>query len=169
MGRAVSLTKEPTEDSPIGKMIREILQHQWSASPEGLQLLFSADRSEHLKNTILPSLRKDEIVITDRYILSTLAYGGLEVDINWLKELNKNFIQPDLTFLFKLTPEECIKRIKSRGAAFELFEKKEKLEKIWANYEKLSQEYPNLHVIDASRPIEEIEKEIVEIVVRSLN
>ena len=162
-GRAVLLTKEPTNNTPIGKMIREILQHKWSTSAEGLQLLFSADRAEHLENTIKPALENHQIVISDRYLLSTLAYGGMNVEVAWLKDLNKKFIQPDLTFLFKLAPEECINRIVNRGTEFELFEKKEKLEKIWANYEKLSQEYPNIQTIDAAGSIEEIEREIWEV------
>lgn len=168
MGQAVLLTKEPTNHSPIGKMIREILQHKWSVSPQTLQLLFSADRAEHLAQTIEPALKNGQTVITDRYFLSTLAYGGLSVDIEWLKELNKKFIQPDITFLFRLNPEDCIKRIIGRGSDFELFEKKEKLEKIWENYEKLSRQYSNIHVIDANQSIEEISKEVLNVILSKI-
>lgn len=163
-GKAVLLTKEPTSDTPIGKMIREVLQHKWSASPEGLQLLFCADRAEHLKNMIEPALVNGQIVITDRYLLSTLAYGGMAVDMEWLKNLNKHFLLPDITFLFKLSPEECIKRIAGRGSDFELFEKREKLTKIWENYNQLSKEFPNIQVIDANQSIEEIAEEVCEII-----
>ena len=167
-GQPCLLTKEPTSDSPIGKLIREILQHKWSASPEGLQLLFSADRAEHLKNEIEPALEGGQTVITDRYLFSTLAYGGMNVDMKWLKELNKHFRLPDITFLFKLAPEECIKRIAGRGSDFELFEKTEKLAKIWENYEKIAEEYPNVHVIDATKTIERISEEIWNEVFRSV-
>ena len=159
-GRAVLLTKEPTSDTPIGKLIREILQHKWSTSPEGLQLLFSADRAEHLQNTIEPALKNGQVVITDRYLFSTLAYGGMSVETEWLKELNKFFPLPDITFLFRLAPEECIKRIAGRGSEFELFEKQEKLEKIAKNYEKILWDYKGIQLIDASKTIEEIEEEI---------
>jgi len=155
-GKPNLLTKEPTSESPIGKMIRDILQHKWQTSPEALQLLFSADRAEHLKYTIEPALTNDRVVITDRYLYSTLAYGGMEVDMDWLKGLNQSFRLPDITFLFKLAPEECIKRIVGRGSDFELFEKKDKLTKIWENYEKISKEFPNIIVIDAMQSIEEI-------------
>lgn len=154
------LTKEPTSDSPIGKMIRDILQHKWQASPEALQLLFSADRAEHLKYKIEPALQNNRVVITDRYLFSTLAYGGMEVDPDWLRELNKPFRLPDITFLFKLAPEECIKRIAGRGSDFELFEKQEKLTKIWDNYEKIAEEFPNIIVIDATKTIETIAQQI---------
>jgi dTMP kinase len=159
-GKPSLLTKEPTSDTPIGKLIREVLQHKWSASPEGLQLLFSADRAEHLKNTIEPALEGGQVVITDRYLFSTLAYGGMNVDMKWLKGLNQNFRLPDITFLFKLPPEECIKRIAGRGSDYELFEKAEKLAKIWENYERIAEEYPNIHVIDATKTIERISEEI---------
>lgn len=168
-GKSVFLTKEPTTDTPLGKLIREALQHKWKVSPEGFQLLFSADRAEHLKNEIEPALEEGGIVISDRYFLSTLAYGGLNVDIKWLKELNKNFIQPDLTFLLKLSPEECLKRITNRGTEVEFFEKKEKLEKIWTNYEKVAQEYENIYVVEADRSIEVIEQQIEKITLERLN
>lgn len=160
-GRSTLLTKEPTSETPIGKMIRDVLQHQWEASPEGLQLLFSADRAEHIKSEIEPALANGKIVISDRYLLSTLAYGSLAVDdLAWLKSLNKHFRQPDLTFLFKLDPKICLDRISGRGSEFELFEKHEKLVKIWEAYEKLSHEFDNIHMIDASRSIEEIAEEV---------
>lgn len=167
-GKPSLLTKEPTSDSPIGKLIREVLQHKWSASPEGLQLLFSADRAEHLKNEIEPGLQNDQIVITDRYLFSTLAYGGMNVDMEWLKVLNKNFQLPDITFLFKLDPEECINRIAGRGSDYELFEEAEKLAKIWENYEKIAEDYENIQVIDATKTIEEISEEIWEVVSKQI-
>jgi len=159
-GQATLITKEPTSDSHIGKMIRDILQHKWQASPEALQLLFSADRAEHLKYIIEPALQNNRIVITDRYLYSSLAYGGMDVDMEWLKGLNSSFRLPDITFLFKLEPEECIKRIVGRGSDFELFEKQEKLTKIWDNYEKIAADSSNIITIDASKDIDTIAQEI---------
>ncbi len=168
-GHAVLLTKEPTGDTPIGKMIREVLQHKWECSPDGLQLLFSADRAEHLKNEIEPALKNDQIVITDRYFFSTIAYGALAVnDVEWLKCLSKHFRVPDVTFLFKLDPKTCIERIQGRGSDFELFEHDEKLTEIWKTYEKIAEEYPNFHIINASKGIEEISEEIWKIVSENL-
>lgn len=167
-GRPVLKTKEPTGNTPIGRMIRDVLQHQWECSPEGLQLLFCADRAEHLKNEIEPALTKGKIVITDRYLLSTIAYGSLAVpDTEWLKTLNRPFRLPDITFLFRLDPSICIERIASRGSEFELFEKEEKLKKIWQQYEKLADEYENIVVIDATRSIEEISEEVWGVVRRN--
>ena len=168
-GRASLLTKEPTDGTPIGKMIREILQHKWSASPESLQLLFCADRAEHLRNIIVPALTNKQMVICDRYVLSTLAYGGMYVDIEWLHDLNKFFIQPDLTFLLQLEPSKCLERITGRGSDIELFETKEKMEKIWRNYHALSERYANIHPLDADRPVDQVAGEIWEVVSRQLH
>ena len=160
-GYAALLTKEPTGNTPIGKLIREVLQHKWDCSPEGLQLLFSTDRAEHLKNTIKPAIKNGQFVITDRYLFSTIAYGSLAVDdVSWLEGLNEKFRIPDITFLFKLDPKTCIERIKGRGSDFELFEKHEKLTIIWQNYEKIAEKYDNIHIIDATKSIEEIAEEI---------
>lgn len=159
-GREVLLTKEPTSDTALGREIREILQHKREIFPEELQRLFAADRKAHVEDLIEPALREGKTVITDRYLFSTLAYGALEVDMEKLKNLNKNFRLPDLTFLFKLSPEECLERILSRGSEVELFEKISTLKKVWENYERISTEYENIHIIDASRSIEEISEEI---------
>lgn len=160
-GHAVLQTKEPTNNTHIGKLIREILQHKWECSSVGLQLLFSADRAEHLKNEIEPALKNGQIVITDRYFFSTIAYGSLAVDDwFWLKSLGRHFRVPDITFLFKLDPAVCIERIAGRGSNFELFEEHEKLEKIWTGYERLAREYQNIKIIDATKSIEEIAEEV---------
>jgi len=168
-GHPVLLTKEPTSGSPIGKLIREVLQHKWDCSPEGLQLLFCADRAEHLKNEIEPALKNGQIAITDRYFFSTIAYGSLAVpDMQWLKTLNKRFRVPDITFLFRLDPKICIERIHGRGSSFELFEQHEKLEIIWQNYEKILRQYQNIFVVDASKTVEEIAESIWDIVSKFL-
>jgi len=159
-GRPVLKTKEPTRDTPVGKIIREILQHKWDVSPLTLQLLFTADRADHLKSTIEPALKNGRIVVTDRYFFSTIAYGAMDVSMSWLKTLCKYFRIPDITFLFKLDPQICIKRIAGRGSEYELFETTDKLGKIWANYEKVANDYENFHIIDATKTIEEISDEI---------
>ena len=81
-GEAVILTKEPTT-SPIGNLIRSALKHEWKPSPLELQLLFAADRENHLEKEIEPALRENKIVISDRYILSSLAFGSVDNDLGF--------------------------------------------------------------------------------------
>lgn len=152
-GHQVLLTKEPTSDTPTGKRIRGVLQHEEAMSPSPLQRLFTEDRAEHLKNVIEPALAQGKTVITDRYLFSTLAYGALEVDWDWLKKLNQNFRLPTITFLLKLNPAECLRRIAARGSKTEFFEQEEKLAKVWKNYERVAAEFPNIYLIDSSGPL----------------
>lgn len=163
-GRSVLLTNEPTGEEPIGTLIREILQHKYKVSPESLQLLFYADRANHVKNKILPALDEGKIVITDRYFFSSLAYGGMNVNMEWLKDISKKFPIPDLTILCECDTDTCLNRIGIRGETPELFEKKEKLDKIAKNYHQLAEEYPNFYLLDSSRSIPVCDEEIWKVV-----
>lgn len=162
-GLRVHVTKEPTNNI-IGGLIRGQLTKDWKTSQTCLQLLFAADRAHHLERDILPALQTGAVVITDRYCFSTMAFGGIDIDIEWLKKINEQFLLPDLVILLKVAPEECIARIKRSRMGLELFEDVEKLRAVWTNYEKLAKEFPNFVVVDGSRAIEEIAADIRKIV-----
>jgi len=137
-GKKVYLTGEPTR-SLIGGLIEGQISGDWKSTPECLQLLFTADRAHHLEKGIIPLLKKGITVICTRYILSTLAYGNLDIkDEKWLMTINKKFIWPDITFLLKVSPKICIERIKKERFHKELFEKEEKLKKVSKNYLKFA-------------------------------
>jgi dTMP kinase len=160
----VFVTKEPT-NSLIGGIIRVILKKEWKVDMKTLQLLFTADRAHHLRTEILPMLEKGINVISDRYILSTLAFGSLEEDLEWLKQINSKFPQPDLTFILNVPGKTCAERIVKSRFSFEFFEAAEKLEKIRKNYLKLKNLHRNTHVIKGyDRSIEEVHGEIASIV-----
>ncbi len=156
--RAVMSTKEPTNNL-IGGLIRGQLTHEWKSSMECLQLLFAADRAHHLEKEIIPALRKNFIVISDRYKLSSIAYGSLETDLEWLKEINKQFREPDLTILLKVSPDTCVKRMNKRPT-IELFEKRDKLTKAWDVYKTFASD--NVVIIDGERPIDDVFAEVIE-------
>jgi len=167
-GKRTHITKEPTS-SLIGGLIKSQLTHDWKSSAECLQLLFSADRSYHLEKEILPLLKKGINVISDRYFFSTMAYGNLEIkDLNWLIEINKKFLLPDLTFFLKVSPKICIERIKKERFEITLFEKEEVLEKVWKNYEKLAKKFRSIYIINGERPVEDIANEIFKIIAKKL-
>jgi len=163
----VVLTKEPTNNL-IGGIIRAALKKEWSTSNRTLQLLFSADRAHHLEKEIIPALENGKIVISDRYFISTIAYGMIELEKDWLKALNSKFLLPDIIFMIDVPVEVSIERIKASRFGFELFEEKKKLEKIRNNFLELSKEYKNCFVINGNRSIEEVHKEIVKIVEEKL-
>ncbi len=156
----VHTTKEPTNNL-IGGLIRGQLQGDWKSTPECLQLLFAADRAHHLEREIEPYLKKGVTVISDRYFFSSMAFGSLEIDDRqWLKDINKRFLLPDIIFYLKVSPKNCIKRIKEDRFSFELFEKEKKLEQIEKGYKKIAKEYKSFEIIDGERQIEEIAEEI---------
>ncbi len=151
------LTQEPT-DGVIGSIIKSHLSGTAKITDHlGLQLLFAADRASHLDQEITPRLQKGEVVISDRYFLSSVAYGSLNVsDENWLYQINDQFLLPDLTILLKVPAKVGIERISETRLSFSMFEQEEKLKKVWDNYEKISKRYPNIIVIDGSKPEDDI-------------
>ncbi len=167
-GLDVVATKEPTENSPVSRKIHSILKHEIESSPQKLQELFVEDRRHHVQNFILPNLEKSKIVISDRYFLSTLAYGSLSCDLGWLTTLNQNFPNPNITFILDVNPEICIERIIKRGKAAQFFETKKKLTRIMENYRNLAPKFKNTRLINGEGSIKEVHQKIVEIVSKIL-
>ena len=163
----VILTKEPTNNL-IGGLIRAALRKEWITSNRSLQLLFSADRAHHVEKEIIPALESGKIVITDRYFLSTIAYGMIELEKEWLKALNSKFLIPDIIFIIDIPVEVSLERIKISRFGFELFEERAKLEKVRKNFIELSKEYENCFLIDGNRKIEEVHMDIVRLVEEKL-
>ncbi|MDD2696892.1 MAG: dTMP kinase [Candidatus Pacebacteria bacterium] len=168
-GFKVVLTKEPTLDSEAGKRIREILDNKIKAEAGVLQELFTQDRRDHLQNKILPALKEGKIVISDRYFFSTFAYGAADgLDLERLIGMNNDFLLPDLTFILKVSPEVCVERIEKRGKGIKLFEKKEKLEKVWETYRILPGRFENVYMVEGERTKEEVFSQIKDIVLSQL-
>jgi len=169
-GIPTHLTSEPT-NSLIGGLIRSSLKKHWSISPEGLQLLFAADRAHHLETEIIPILEKGKVVITDRYYFSSIAYGSVGVfDKEWLFDINKLFIKPDLVIYISVSVESAMQRIKKgRHTQVELFEQKEKLASVIARYESLAKEFDYFVIIDGEGSREKVTKDILNALKDKLN
>ena len=117
----VILTREPG-GTVIGNNIREILidKKNNQINPLTELMLNFASRIEHLQQVILPALKNKQIVITDRFYDSTLAYQGfaMGVEIETIEKVHQlmiNSIQPDITFLCDMEVEVAFQRIKSRS------------------------------------------------------
>jgi thymidylate kinase len=90
-----------------------------------------------------------------------LAYGSIDIkDTQWLINLNKKFIWPDITFLLKVSPKICVERIEKERFHKELFEKEEKLKGVYKNYLKFAKKFKNIHIINGEKPIKEVFGEI---------
>lgn len=163
-GLPVFLTKEPTQWTEAGKKIKNILEENEKTAPLKLQEFFTQDRAEHLEKEIIPMLRGGKTVISDRYAFSSMAFGGIDVPLHKLISLNDNFVCPDKIILLRVSPEECLRRIGSRGNNIRLFEKLDKMRKVAANYEILAESKrfkTAFVVIDGEKSAEMVHQEIL--------
>jgi dTMP kinase len=166
-GREVLLTKEPTA-SPIGQLIKLALNRHLAFSPFTLQLLFAADRAEHLAKEIEPAVQARKIVISDRYILSSLAFGAVETELATLQQLNARFRKPDLTIILDTPPRVCLARIRENRETIELFEEETRLERVRAQYLALRGHFANTVIIPGDQSIEAVSKEVQAVVEQTL-
>jgi dTMP kinase len=123
-GRSVIDTREPGA-TPIGKKIRQLVLDPPDGdgpplSPRAEALLYAADRAHHVATVIRPALARGTIVISDRYIDSSLAYQGagrtLPVDeIKWLSRWATGGLIPDLVVLLDIDPADGLRRAEDRG------------------------------------------------------
>ena len=126
-GRTVVTTREPS-DGPIGKLIRQALTGHLTLAarrpltPETLALLFAADRVDHVAREVEPALASGAVVLSDRYLLSSLAYQGSQLPIDWVAEVNGRARMPDLTLFLEIDPEVGAQRRAVRGGKRELYE-----------------------------------------------
>ncbi|MCF8884494.1 MAG: dTMP kinase [Nitrososphaerota archaeon] len=152
-------TKEPT-DGVIGRILKKMVRRE-NVDPRIEALLFAADRLEHLKNTVLPLLEKGYVVVSDRYVYSSLAYQSVTTgDPQWVREINKYAVKPDLAILLDVEPNIGLSRIKRRKTKFE---KEKFLEEVREKYLEMVRN-GELKVIDASKNVDEVAEELVRLV-----
>ena len=152
-------TSEPSNSS-VGKFIRETLK-TGALYPTTMALLFAADRKEHLEKEIEPRLARGEVVLCDRYTMSSLAYQtAAGVDPEYVEFINKDFRKPDITFYFDVDVETASIRRKERGVE-DCYENTLFQSKVRKEYHHLLQN-PYLHtcMIYADRSVEEVTKQL---------
>lgn len=116
-GHDVVETREPS-DGPVGRLIRERLHIDAAPiDPAALALLFAADRLEHIAHEIDPACRRGAVVVSDRYLLSSLAYQSLDCELDWVRTINQAAPPPDLYFFLKVPAEVAFARVQRRAAA----------------------------------------------------
>lgn len=168
-GIKVALTKEPTTESAAGQKLRGALDKKDNLSPKEFQELFAQDRKEHLANVIIPSLKQGEWVISDRYFFTSFAYGTAEgIQLEYLIQVNNNFLLPDITFFLKVNPATCLDRIQQRGKHLTYFERKEHFERAWKMFETLAKRFANIFVVNGEQPIEKVAQDVHQILTRKL-
>jgi len=158
-------TAEPS-DGRIGIFIREyILNRKERVSAMVEALLFAADRVEHTENFIKPNLKRGRIVISDRYIFSSLAYqGAAGLDIGWIREVNKAAIKPDLAIFIDVPVDVVFQRCRGRKSIMECREIQEKVREI---YLKMVHD-GELILVNGDRPVEKTARDIETLVLERL-
>lgn len=174
-GHEVIETREPG-GTPIGQVLRRLLLEP-SATPlaPGAELLMMlADRAQHVQEVIAPALSANKIVISDRFVDSTTAYQGYGrgIESSLLARLNAfacGGYLPALTFLMDLPVIDGLRRAQQRRSGTETadhFEAESVAfhERVRAGFLQVARaELQRFYVIDATRPKEEVHKEILSV------
>ena len=175
-GLQALVTREPG-GSLIAEQIRNVILDRANTlmDPRTEALLYAASRRQHLVEIVLPALKEGKMVLSDRYLDSSLAYQGVArgIGIEEVFSINKFAIDqtmPDLTFFLDLEPEKGLERIRQHRSDEVNRLDLEKLsfhQKVYEAYKLLAQKYPERIVtIDASmtveQEVEQIKKGILE-------
>ncbi len=178
MGYEIVQTREPG-GTPISEEIRDIILSKENTEMDSRTeaLLYAASRRQHLVEKIWPAIKEGKIVICDRYLDSSLAYQGHARGLGEENILNINKFatedtMPDLTILFDVDPEVGMERIKENSTRevnrLDL-EQMEFHKTVRNAFLSIAKEYPKRYVvIDASRPLEVVEKEVLDIILKRL-
>jgi len=168
--RAVLATHEPG-GTPLGDAVRALLlQSEHPIHPETEALLLFAARREHLARVILPALAEESVVLCDRFTDATFAYQGAgrgvsRARLEALEQWVQGGVQPDLTLFFDV-PVEVGRQRMARERPLDRFEREpaDFFERVRAGYlERAARAAARFRVIDAARPVAEVQSEPEEI------
>jgi dTMP kinase len=168
LGKNVVRTLEPG-GTELGQEIRHLLLHRkGDVAPRAEALLYAADRAHHVATKVRPALERGEVVITDRYLDSSVAYqgAGRVLDQTQIRELSifaVDGLLPDVTILLDLDAAESMARRNKTGTEPDRLEREkvEFFEAVRQGYLKLAAAEPNRFiVIPASHTVDEIQAQI---------
>ncbi|WP_284251197.1 dTMP kinase [Litorihabitans aurantiacus] len=163
-GREVVRTREPG-GTTLGRTLRELVLHGEDVDARTEALLYATDRAHHVASVIRPALERGAVVITDRYLDSSLAYqaGGRELGMSELRDLQMWAVRgllPRMTFLLDLDPALLAQRLTGEP---------DRLERAGAEFHRRTRgafldlagaEPERWRVLDAAAPIEDISARI---------
>ncbi|MBN1245655.1 dTMP kinase [Candidatus Bathyarchaeota archaeon] len=159
-------TAEPSRGK-IGTYIRKSYLYGEKRLSSVLEaLLFAADRIEHVETEVLPALNEGRLVISDRYVYSSLAYqGAAGLSLEWIKKVNEHALQPDLAVFIDVNPNTVMSRLKPKKSVMENLETQQKVREIYLEFV----EKGSLTRINGDKPQNEVAKEVYEVVTKFLN
>ncbi|SBT54047.1 dTMP kinase [Micromonospora narathiwatensis] len=165
-GRDVVVTREPGATA-VGERIRALVLETEGAeapSPRAEALLYAADRAHHVATVVRPALVRGAVVISDRYVDSSLAYQGAgrtlpAEEVSWLSSWATGGLKPDLVVLLDVDPRTGLGRVESRSQGADRLEAESIAfhERVRYAFLDLAAADPKRYlVLDAARPAEEI-------------
>ena len=165
-GEDVIVTREPGARG-LGEKIREILlNYDGEVSSQAEAFLFLADRAQHIDVIVNPATENGKIVLCDRHTDSSVAYQGygrgLDIDrINMLNNIATGGKKPDMTFVFDIDVETSLKRVGSEKDRMESAGQ-EFFNRVRNGYLEIAKQEPErVKVLDASKSVEEIHKDVI--------
>ena len=166
MKRDAVYTAEPSRGR-IGNFIRKYCLHSNKRMSVVVEaLLFAADRLEHVECEILPALNEGKIVVSDRYVYSSMAYqGAAGLDLKWIGMINEHAIRPELAIFIDVEPNTVIKRLKSKKSVMENLETQLKVREVYMKFV----EKEDLVKIDGNKPKSEVADAILKVVMKLLH
>lgn len=173
-GREVVVTREPG-GTELGVRIRELLLHGGEVAPRAEALLFAADRAQHVAAVVRPASERGAVVLTDRYVDSSIAYQGAGRDLRAaevarLSAWATGGLVPDLTVLLDVTPETGRARRHDRAEDRMETEAAEFHARVRAGFLGLAQAEPSRYlVLDAAEPPEALAEAVATRVARLLD
>lgn len=165
----VLTTREPG-GTRIGEEVRGIIlsNDNIGLGDETEALLYAASRAQHIHEVIKPGIEKGKVVISDRFLLSSLAYQGIGrglgiEEVKMINDFGIKGINPDLILFFDIDPEETLKRktaedqgdrLENEGGSFH--------RKVYNGYKELIEKYPkNIVIVDATESIENVRNSVM--------
>ncbi|HET8981208.1 MAG TPA: dTMP kinase [Pedococcus sp.] len=164
-GRQVTVTRQPG-GTPLGQQIRDLVLHGEHVSPRAEALLFAADKAHHVETLIRPALQRGDVVISDRYTDSSVAYqgAGRALGAQEVHDLNMWAVEdlvPDLTVVVDISAAEGRRR---RGDVHDRLESEEDTfhEAIRQHFLAMARGNPQRYlVVDGTQPPEQIHAEVM--------
>ena len=168
------LTREPG-GTELGASIRRLLLHGGYVSPRAEALLYAADRAHHVATCILPALERGAVVLTDRYLDSSVAYQGAAralgpQEVRDLSLWATEGLLPELTVLLDGDPDLAERRTTGRGAKDRLEQEGDAFRvALREQFLTLAQSEPERFVVvDADRPVDHVADDVIEAVVTAV-
>jgi len=159
----VAYTTEPSK-SQIGRLIESEFLQKAKVSPQVEALLFAADRFDHLTSEVLPMLNANKIVVSDRYVYSSLAYQGAQgLKLDWIREVNYFATKPNLALYLDVPAEVGLSRKRGRSV-LEKLELEKKVREIYLGLV----ESGELIKVDSNRSLDIVKEEVLALALQAL-